>query len=59
MNNKELWFFIFFTGILLFSWPFLDIFNMVLPYYLFGMWGAFIACVGVFISRTGKQNKGV
>ncbi|TAL23021.1 MAG: hypothetical protein EPN94_10125 [Nitrospirae bacterium] len=61
MNSKELWPFLFLTGALLFNWPFLDIFSMSLPYYLFGMWGLYIAVVGIFITviRRQKNNKDV
>ena len=59
MNNKEFWVFLFFLGTLLFNWPFLDIFNMVLPYYFLGVWGLFIlvVCIVVTINeKTGKNN---
>jgi len=59
MNNKEFWVFLFFLGTLLFNWPFLDIFNMVLPYYFLGVWGLFIlvVCAVVTINeKTGKNN---
>ena len=61
MNNKEVWFFIFACGTLFFNWPFLDMFDVTLPYYLFGLWALFIACVGIFIfaTKTGKKRKGV
>jgi hypothetical protein len=60
MNNKELWHFLFVIGVLLFNWPFLEIFGLSLPYYLFGIWGIFILIVGIFISinkgkKTGKD----
>ena len=59
MNSKELWAFLFLVGALLFNWPFLNIFNMSLPYYLFGLWGVFIALVAFLISadkgRSGKD----
>jgi len=56
MQNKELWFFIFFIGTLLFNWPFLDIFSMSLPLYLFGTWGFFIIIVSVFINILNREN---
>ena len=59
MNNKELWPFLFILGTLLLNWPFLDIFNLSLPYYLFGVWGLFIIVMGFFISKTNKQNNKV
>ena len=60
MNNKEFWFFLFALGVLMFNWPFLDIFNMVLPYYFFAVWGLFIfiicAVVTVNERRNGNRN---
>ncbi len=60
MGNKELWFFLFLCGVLLFNWPFLEIFDLSLPYYLFGLWGAFIIVVGMLIRKMNRQsNKSV
>ena len=50
MNNREVWVFLFLLGLLLFNWPFLDIFSLSLPYYLFGLWGLFIL-VARFVVR--------
>lgn len=57
MNNRELWPFLFAIGVLLFNWPFLNIFSLYLPYYLFGIWGLFIISVGLFISTLSKSRK--
>lgn len=61
MNSKELLPFFFLIGMLLFNWPFLDIFSMSLPYYLFGAWALFILAVGILITviRTQKTGKDV
>jgi hypothetical protein len=56
MKNKEFWIFLFFLGTLLFNWPFLDIFSLVLPYYFFGVWSFFILVVGIV--ATLKETKG-
>jgi hypothetical protein len=56
MGNKEIWFFLFFFGVLLFNWPFLEIFDLSLPYYLFVVWGVFIILVGVAIRKMNKQS---
>jgi hypothetical protein len=56
MKNKEFWVFLFFLGTLLFNWPFLDIFSLVLPYYFFGLWGLFILVVCIVSSL--KEPKG-
>ncbi len=57
MNNRELWPFLFILGTLLFNWPFLDMFSLSLPSYLFVVWALFIAAVGFFISRIPKPDK--
>ncbi len=56
MKNKEFWVFLFFLGTLLFNWPFLDIFSLVLPYYLFCVWSLFILVV--CIVSTSNKTKG-
>ncbi len=61
MHNKEFWFFLFVIGFLLFNWPFLDIFNMVLPAYFFVVWGLFIVIVilGISLPKDSSRNKDV
>jgi hypothetical protein len=56
MSNKEIWFFLFFFGVLLFNWPFLEVFALSLPYYLFIIWGVFIIVVIVMIKKMNKQS---
>ncbi len=56
MNSKELLPFLFLIGMLLFNWPFLDIFSISLPYYLFSVWGFFIVAVGVLITLTRRHK---
>jgi hypothetical protein len=57
MGNKEIWLFLFFLGVLLFNWPFLSIFGGSLPYYLFIMWGVFIAGAGAIIIRSSGSKR--
>lgn len=57
MGNKELWPFLFLLGTLLLNWPFLDIFSLSLPYYLFSVWGLFIAAVGIFVRKSEPEGK--
>lgn len=57
MDNRELWPFLFIFGTLLLNWPFLDIFNLSLPIYLFGVWALFIAGVAFFVSRGPRRRK--
>lgn len=56
MKNREFWVFLFFLGTLLFNWPFLDIFSLVLPHYFFTVWILFILLV--YIVATLKETKG-
>ena len=58
MGNKELWFFLFFFGVFLFNWPFLEIFEHSLPYYLFIVWGAFIVVVVAVIRKMNNKQGG-
>jgi len=57
MKTKEFWFFLFFLGLLLFNWPFLDIFNMALPLYFLIAWGLYIAVVGFVASFSLKKDR--
>ncbi|MDA8104113.1 MAG: hypothetical protein M0Z71_01910 [Nitrospiraceae bacterium] len=56
MNNRERWFFLFLVGTLLFNWPFLSIFSLSLPFYLFGLWAAFIIVISLFIRKTNNRG---
>lgn len=57
MKNKEFWVFLFFLGTLLFNWPFLDIFSLVLPYYFFGLWSLFILVVCIVASMREAKDR--
>ncbi len=61
MNSKEFWFFLFFIGFLLFDWPFLDIFNMMLPEYFLVVWGLFIVTIylGVSLLKSSGRDRDV
>ena len=56
MNTRELWFFLFLLGTLLFNWPFLSMFSLSLPLYLFGLWGVFILVIRILIRRSNHQG---
>lgn len=56
MNTRELWLFIFLLGTILFNWPFLSIFSLSLPFYLFGLWGIFILVIHILIRRSNNQS---
>lgn len=59
MKNKEVWPFIFLLGLLFFNWPLMDIFEPVLPYYLYTVWILFILGIGLLATiriRTDKNG---
>ncbi len=56
MKYREFWVFLFFLGILLFNWPFVDIFSLVLPHYFLAVWSLFILVV--FVVATVMEIKG-
>ena len=55
MADKEKWVFLLSLGILFLNWPFMRIFDNVLPHYLFGVWAVLILCAGL-LSRLGGQG---
>jgi len=57
MKNKEAWLFIFLIGLLLFHWPMIDLFEAVLPYYLYGAWLLFILALGLLTTLRGRADK--
>lgn len=57
MQNKELWPFIFFLGILVFNWPLAALVRVPLPYYLYTLWALFILIVGILANRTNGRGK--
>ena len=54
--KRDIGVFLFCLGILLFSWPFLSIFENSLTYYLFIIWIVFIGLM--FLASTSKQEDG-
>lgn len=57
MQNKELWPFIFFLGILFFNWPLAALVRVPLPYYLYTLWALFILIVGILANRANGRGK--
>jgi hypothetical protein len=55
--KRDIWIALFFLGVLLFGWPFLNIFHDRLPYYLFIIWFVFIALI-FFASRSSDREDG-
>lgn len=43
--KREIWLFLFFLGLVLFSWPFLNIFRNRLSLYLYIVWIVFIGFI--------------
>ncbi len=56
--SKEIWPFLFFLGLLFFNWPFLEIFSVSLPKYLFGVWALFIIAIALIITYVSRQDAG-
>lgn len=55
--HKETWPFLFFLGVFLFNWPFLDLFRAFMPYYIFVVWGLFILAIGLLINYSNRKKK--
>ncbi len=54
--RRDIWFFLFFMGILLFGWPILSIFRFGLATYLFIIWLLFILLIFVFTKVTERED---
>lgn len=57
MKNKEVWPFIFLVGLLLFNWPIVNLFEAVLPYYLYVTWSCFILAIGLLAGLKSRPEK--
>jgi len=57
MKNREFWFFLFFLGVSLFNWPFLDMFGMSLMYYFPIVWLLFIFVVSMAIRVSDREDR--
>jgi hypothetical protein len=57
MNNREIWLFVFLAGVLLFNWPFLEIFSQSASYYLFGIWGLYILAIKLFMAAMQRRGE--
>lgn len=56
--RRDIWIFLFFIGILLFSWPFLSIFKDILPIYLFAGWFIFIVLIFIASIFSEREDSG-
>jgi len=55
--KRDIWVFLFCLGVLLFGWPFLDMFRNSLTYYLFIIWFVFILLIAA-ASYISKREDG-
>jgi hypothetical protein len=56
MRHKERWLFVSALGLLIFNWPFLDIFGKEIPFYLFVLWSLFIILLALIGRREDTEN---
>ncbi len=56
--RKDLWFFIFVLGVILFTWPVLSIFKDNLPAYFFVIWLVFIVLIFITVKFSERENGG-
>jgi hypothetical protein len=56
--RKDVWFFLFFLGVLLFGWPIMSIFRHGLATYLFVIWLLFIALILVAVRFPDREDGG-
>lgn len=56
--RKDIWFFLFFIGALLFAWPLMLIFRSSLATYLFVVWLLFIVLIYICTKITEREDGG-
>jgi hypothetical protein len=56
--RKDIWYFIFALGAILFTWPILSIFKDSLPAYLFIIWIVYIVIIFVMSKSSERQDGG-
>ena len=56
--KRDIWFFLFCLGVLLFGVPFLSIFQDSLAYYLFIIWFCFIGLIFLASKLSGREDGG-
>ncbi len=56
--KREIWIFMFFLSLLLFNWPFINIFRANLSFYLFVVWILCIGLVYLFTSLSDDERGG-
>ncbi len=56
--RKDVWFFLFFLGSLLFGWPLMSIFRYGLAIYLFIIWLLFIVLIFIATIFSEREDGG-
>ncbi len=56
--RRDIWIFLFFLGLLFFSWPFMSIFRDALANYLFVIWFVFIALIFIASNLSEREDSG-
>ncbi len=56
--TRDVWFFLFFLGALLFGWPLISIFKSGLATYLFVIWIVFIALILIASLFSEREDGG-
>jgi len=56
--RRDVWFFLFFIGALLFGWPLMSIFRTGLAMYLFVIWLLFIVLIYFATKVTEREDGG-
>lgn len=56
--RKDIWYFIFAFGVLLFTWPILSIFRDSLPAYFFIIWLVYIVIIFVTSKSSEREDGG-
>jgi hypothetical protein len=56
--TRDVWFFLFFLGVLLFGWPLISIFKSGLATYLFVIWIVFIALILIASLFSEREDGG-
>lgn len=56
--RRDIWYFIFALGVMLFTWPVLTIFRNNLPAYFFIIWLVYIVLIFIIVRFSKRQDGG-
>jgi len=56
--RRDVWFFLFFLGVLLFGWPLMSIFRNGMAIYLFTVWLVFIVLILIISIFSEREDGG-